>query len=151
MVGSWSRGARGSCSTRSSARAGSRPPRSRTFEPTSPSSCGGWSPRRFGPTALPIRRQRVMNPTSRFVHDPLGQKMFHPDLVCSLVSNEHVRHRGDQHHHVGEPHYLPEPDLKDKGLSRNSIGLLGSVIVAISTVAPVYTLTGALGPTVHEV
>jgi amino acid transporter len=62
-----------------------------------------------------------------------------------------VRHRGDQHHHVGEPHYLPEPDLKDKGLSRNSIGLLGSVIVAISTVAPVYTLTGALGPTVHEV
>ncbi|WP_406291230.1 APC family permease [Embleya sp. NBC_00896] len=46
---------------------------------------------------------------------------------------------------------MPEPDLKDKGLSRNSIGLLGSVVVAISTVAPVYTLTGALGPTVNEV
>ncbi|MCF2525634.1 APC family permease [Yinghuangia soli] len=47
--------------------------------------------------------------------------------------------------------YEPEPDIKDKGLSRNAIGLFGSVIVAISTVAPVYTLTGALGPTVREV
>lgn len=62
-----------------------------------------------------------------------------------------MRQRGDKHHGVGKSHYLPEPDLKDKGLSRNSIGLLGSVVVAISTVAPVYTLTGALGPTVNEV
>ncbi|MGC0418598.1 amino acid transporter [Embleya sp. AB8] len=67
------------------------------------------------------------------------------------MSNEHVRQRGDRHHRVGESHYLPEPDLKDKGLNRNSIGLLGSVVVAISTVAPVYTLTGALGPTVNKV
>ncbi|GCD93303.1 amino acid transporter [Embleya hyalina] len=64
-----------------------------------------------------------------------------------------MRQRGDrhQHHLVGESHYLPESDLQDKGLSRNSIGLLGSVVVAISTVAPVYTLTGALGPTVNQV
>ncbi|MDI2127269.1 APC family permease [Yinghuangia seranimata] len=48
-------------------------------------------------------------------------------------------------------HYRDEPDIRDKGLSHNAIGLVGSVVVAISTVAPVYTLTGALGPTVREV
>ena len=65
--------------------------------------------------------------------------------------HQSARRRGDKQHPAGEAHYLPESDIKDKGLSRNSIGLFGSVIVAISTVAPVYTLTGALGPTVREV
>ena len=39
----------------------------------------------------------------------------------------------------------------DKGLSRGSIGLLGSVVIGVSTIAPAYTLSGALGPTAAEV
>ena len=38
-----------------------------------------------------------------------------------------------------------------KGLAGSSLGLLGSIVLGISTIAPVYTLTGALGPTVREV
>lgn len=43
------------------------------------------------------------------------------------------------------------PDLLDKGLSHNSIGLLGSVVIGVACVAPVYALTATLGPTVTEV
>lgn len=67
------------------------------------------------------------------------------------MTTDKTRRRGGGHHASGELRYRAEPDIKDKGLSRNAIGLVGSVIVAISTVAPVYTLTGALGPTVREV
>jgi amino acid transporter len=42
-------------------------------------------------------------------------------------------------------------DLQDKGLSRGSLGLLGSVVLGVSSVAPVYALTATLGPTVSEV
>ncbi|HKS15022.1 MAG TPA: APC family permease [Pseudomonas sp.] len=38
-----------------------------------------------------------------------------------------------------------------KGLAKGRLGLLASVVLGISTIAPVYTLTGALGPTVREV
>lgn len=38
-----------------------------------------------------------------------------------------------------------------KGLAGGKVGLLGCVALGISTIAPVYTLTGALGPTVREV
>ncbi|RLU78119.1 amino acid transporter [Streptomyces griseocarneus] len=38
-----------------------------------------------------------------------------------------------------------------KGLSGNSVGLLGSAVIGISTVAPVYCLTSTLGPTVGQV
>ncbi|MFF1571113.1 APC family permease [Leifsonia sp. NPDC058292] len=38
-----------------------------------------------------------------------------------------------------------------KGLSAGSVGLLGAVVIGISCIAPAYTLTGALGPTVSEV
>ncbi|WP_326620208.1 APC family permease [Streptomyces decoyicus] len=40
---------------------------------------------------------------------------------------------------------------RSKGLSGNSVGLLGSAVIGISTVAPVYCLTSTLGPTVGEV
>jgi hypothetical protein len=50
------------------------------------------------------------------------------------------------------------PDVADsgstqrsKGLAKGRLGLLASVVLGISTIAPVYTLTGALGPTVREV
>ena len=39
----------------------------------------------------------------------------------------------------------------DKGLSKGSVGLLGSVVIGVSTIAPAYTLSGALGPTAAEV
>jgi amino acid transporter len=42
-------------------------------------------------------------------------------------------------------------DLKGKGLSKNSVGLLASVVLGISSIAPVYALTATLGPTVTEV
>ena len=40
---------------------------------------------------------------------------------------------------------------RSKGLATGRLGLLASVVLGISTIAPVYTLTGALGPTVREV
>ncbi|WP_411140323.1 APC family permease [Streptomyces sp. x-80] len=42
-------------------------------------------------------------------------------------------------------------DTRNKGLSGNSVGLLGSSVIGISTVAPVYCLTSTLGPTVSKV
>ncbi len=39
----------------------------------------------------------------------------------------------------------PASDLQDKGLSRNSVGVLGSVVLGISSVAPAYALTATIG------
>lgn len=50
-----------------------------------------------------------------------------------------------------DAHYRVEPDLLDKGLQHDSVGLLGSTAMAVSCVAPVYALTAALGSTVREV
>ena len=44
-----------------------------------------------------------------------------------------------------------EEDLQEKGLSAGSVGLLASVVLGISSVAPAYALTATLGPTVTEV
>ncbi|GAA2077859.1 APC family permease [Streptomyces albiaxialis] len=49
------------------------------------------------------------------------------------------------------PAAAPSEDLRAKGLSGNSVGLLASAVIGISTVAPVYCLTSTLGPTVGEV
>ena len=50
-------------------------------------------------------------------------------------------------HHL---HHAAEADLKDKGLSRNSVGVLGSVVLGISSVAPAYALTATIGLLVAE-
>ena len=42
-------------------------------------------------------------------------------------------------------HHAPEADLQEKGLSRNSVGVLGSTILGISSVAPAYALTATIG------
>lgn len=42
-------------------------------------------------------------------------------------------------------HHETEPDLHDKGLSRNSVGVLGSTVLGISSVAPAYALTATIG------
>ena len=41
--------------------------------------------------------------------------------------------------------------LSRKGLDSGTVGLLGAVVIGVSCVAPAYTLTAALGPTVAEV
>lgn len=41
--------------------------------------------------------------------------------------------------------------LSSKGLSAGSVGLIGAIVIGVSCIAPAYTLTGALGPTVAEV
>ncbi|MEZ0491411.1 APC family permease [Kineococcus sp. TBRC 1896] len=38
-----------------------------------------------------------------------------------------------------------------KGLGGGQVGLLGAVVIGVSTIAPAYTLTGALGPTASAV
>ncbi|PDP85350.1 amino acid transporter [Glycomyces fuscus] len=38
-----------------------------------------------------------------------------------------------------------------KGLSKGAIGLLGGLVIGVSTIAPAYTLSGALGPTASAV
>ena len=45
----------------------------------------------------------------------------------------------------------PHEDLKDKGLEHDAVGLLASVVLGVSCVAPAYALTATLGPTVSEV
>ncbi len=42
--------------------------------------------------------------------------------------------------------HLPEADLRAKGLAGNSVGLLASVVLGVSSIAPVYALTATLGP-----
>ena len=41
--------------------------------------------------------------------------------------------------------------ISKKGLSAGTVGLIGAVVIGISCIAPAYTLTAALGPTVSEV
>lgn len=41
--------------------------------------------------------------------------------------------------------------LSEKGLKAGSVGVIGAVVIGISCIAPAYTLTAALGPTVSEV
>ena len=41
--------------------------------------------------------------------------------------------------------HSPETDLHEKGLSRNSLGVFGSVVLGISCVAPAYTLSATIG------
>lgn len=46
---------------------------------------------------------------------------------------------------TGQPAPPASADLHDKGLSKNSVGLVGGIILAISCVAPAYTLTATIG------
>ncbi|MFJ5262322.1 APC family permease [Streptomyces sp. NPDC088387] len=45
----------------------------------------------------------------------------------------------------------PADGIRTKGLNGNSVGLLGSAVIGVSTVAPVYCLTSTLGSTAGEV
>lgn len=46
---------------------------------------------------------------------------------------------------------VPGSGVRTKGLGGNSVGLMGSAVIGISTVAPVYCLTSTLGSTAGEV
>ncbi|RZI93802.1 MAG: APC family permease, partial [Microbacterium sp.] len=41
--------------------------------------------------------------------------------------------------------------ISKKGLSAGTVGMIGAVVIGISTIAPAYTLTASLGPTVSAV
>ena len=54
------------------------------------------------------------------------------------------------------PETVPQGDsspsgLSNKGLSAGTIGLIGAVVIGISCIAPAYTFTAAIGPTVGAV
>ncbi|CAA0132162.1 Putrescine importer PuuP [Mycolicibacterium vanbaalenii] len=49
-----------------------------------------------------------------------------------------------------DPHHRGGPDLKDKGLSHNAVGVLGGTVLGISSVAPAYALTATIGILVAE-
>ncbi len=55
------------------------------------------------------------------------------------------------HAEAGGAHPPAKSDLVDKGLEHDALGLLSSIALAISCVAPAYALTATLGPTVTEV
>jgi amino acid transporter len=61
---------------------------------------------------------------------------------------------GDEHpslhalHH--DPRHAAEADLVDKGLSEDAVGLFGSTVLGISSVAPAYALTATIGILVAE-
>jgi amino acid transporter len=48
-------------------------------------------------------------------------------------------------------HPMIDTGLSEKGLKAGSVGLIGAVVIGVSCIAPAYTLTAALGPTVSEV
>ena len=48
-------------------------------------------------------------------------------------------------------HSKQDHGLSEKGLKAGSVGLIGAVVIGVSCIAPAYTLTAALGPTVSEV
>jgi amino acid transporter len=52
--------------------------------------------------------------------------------------------------HTGQ-HTEDQHGLSEKGLKAGSVGLIGAVVIGVSCIAPAYTLTAALGPTVAEV
>jgi hypothetical protein len=43
-----------------------------------------------------------------------------------------------------DPHHQIEADLQDKGLSHNTVGLLGGTVLGMSSVAPAYALTATI-------
>ena len=38
--------------------------------------------------------------------------------------------------------------ISQKGLRAGAVGVIGAVVIGVSTIAPAYTLTASLGPTV---
>jgi amino acid transporter len=57
---------------------------------------------------------------------------------------------GQAHITAHDARHLAESDLIDKGLAHGSVGLVSSVALGLSSVAPAYALTATLGPTVTE-
>ncbi|GAB3602789.1 APC family permease [Microbacterium aureliae] len=47
--------------------------------------------------------------------------------------------------------YSVDGAVSKKGLGAGTVGFVGAVVIGISTIAPAYTLTASLGPTVSEV
>ncbi|MGH3507026.1 MAG: APC family permease [Nocardioidaceae bacterium] len=54
------------------------------------------------------------------------------------------------HIEAHEPTHQREDDLQDKGLRHDTVGLIGSTVLSISSVAPAYALTATIGILVSE-
>jgi len=70
---------------------------------------------------------------------------------CSTLYLPAMAQLVEQHAAGGTASGATGEDIRSKGLRKNSVGLLGSAVIGLSTVAPVYCLTSTLGPTVGEV
>ena len=44
-----------------------------------------------------------------------------------------------------------DPGRSSKGLARGQIGIFGATVIGVSCIAPAYTLTSGLGPTISTV
>lgn len=49
------------------------------------------------------------------------------------------------------PAPVPGDETTEKGLSAGQVGLLGCIVIGVSTIAPAYTLSGSMGPTASAV
>ena len=63
-------------------------------------------------------------------------------MTTAPTGDGHIAGLHELHH---DPHHQVERDLVDKGLSEDAVGLFGSTILGISSVAPAYTLTATVG------
>jgi len=63
-------------------------------------------------------------------------------MTAVPAGDGHIAGLHEQHH---DPGHQVERDLVDKGLSADAVGLFGSTILGISSVAPAYTLTATVG------
>ena len=52
---------------------------------------------------------------------------------------------------VEQVNLLKPGQVSGKGLQAGKVGLLGAVVIGVSVVAPAYTLTSGLGPTISTV
>lgn len=71
-------------------------------------------------------------------------------------SGSHSAPRRDQHVYpstaeVEQVSLLNPAGVSNKGLEAGKVGLIGAVVIGVSVVAPAYTLTSGLGPTISTV
>ena len=76
--------------------------------------------------------------------------------MSASPSGSHAAPRHDEHVYpstaeVEQVSLLNPAGVSNKGLEAGKVGLIGAVVIGISVVAPAYTLTSGLGPTISTV
>lgn len=82
---------------------------------------------------------------------PLGSDGDPPDVETAALNVLFMTQLDARPRAGGTVTGAPGGGVRGKGLGGNSVGLLGSAVIGISTVAPVYCLTSTLGSTAGEV